>query len=225
MSRQRLDFSYEFEISLLMINKGWENSPQKIHEYFVHKSKVDPGGYVNYPAPRTIAKYMRLIRLGDVALKEQRRDFEYPLHMGSGQDQVPWELARFALDCLGFYAMKHGIRPSVGLARRFALVSVASQGPSPLSDEQRAMIAERLWLADLIGDTESGNRPSTSYEEFRLAIKGWTLPGNDLLPDLAEKMGAKQWQMPSAYFRFIRHMPEHKTTLEQYLNSRTIQKD
>ena len=61
-----------------MINKGWENSPQQIHEYFKAKAEED-SAYADHPALRTIAKYMNLIRQSSVALIRQRKDFEYPI--------------------------------------------------------------------------------------------------------------------------------------------------
>ena len=212
MPKPRLGFWWEYEISDLMINKGWENSPQQILEYFKAEAVDDPR-YAGYPALRTIAKYMSRIRQGSVALTRQRKDFEYPIHMGSGKSQVPWELSRYALDCLNFYAVNHGIRPSIGLIKRFASVAAASQEPIPLPDQQKSVYAEMFWYADLIGATSSRKRPSTVIEELNLATRAWTASNPKLVPNLAATLGVtEQWAMPKGDLGFLKYMPEFAKT-------------
>ena len=183
-----------------------------ILDYFRERAfSTDPNthnAYVDHPSQRTIEKYMAKAQKGQLLLIEQRREFVYPLHMGSGEDRVPWGLARFALDCLHLYTTNHNVRPSIGLTKRFAQIANVSQQPEPMDDRKRAIMAEKFWYADLIASTPSRQRPSTEYEELSLAAKSWTSHDVNLVPDLAEQMGAEPWEMPEADFGFLKHMPE-----------------
>lgn len=214
MPRPPVGLFYEYEISHLMINKGLGNHPKKIFEFFIQKAESD-FRYIDYPASRTIGKYMERIRQGSVALIKERKEFEYPLHMGSGDDKVPWELTRYALDCLNFYTVNHGFRPCIGLTKRFASVTAASQEPTPMSEQQRAVYAEVFWYADLIGATASRKRPSTIREELNLATRAWTSSNPQFVSNLAAQFGKTEaWVMPRGDQGFLKYMPEFAKTLK-----------
>jgi hypothetical protein len=208
MARRALNPFYQHKIQDLMLNKGMDKRPMQILKYFQGKQgSQDPNIRKDYADPismRVIEKYMAKAHRGELSLTEQRREFVYPVHMGSGEDQVPWELARYALDCVHFYTTNHNIRPSIGLTRRYAQTGSVTQEPIPMSDEQRAVQAEQLWYADLVGSTPSRERPSTEYVELYLASRAWASSDSS---HLAIQRGVTQLVMPEADFGFLRYMP------------------
>ena len=156
---------------------------------------------------------MQLIRLSKLPLLAQRRRFEWPHDMGHHEDQVPWEFSRHTLDCLGFYLENHDNRPAVGLVLRFARIAASSPG---WSDQQRAVMAEQIWYADLVEATPGRKRPSTAYEELRLSTKAWERKDPSFLPDLAKKLGIKQLVVPKSDLRFVSYLPEFQNVFKQW---------
>ena len=201
--RRAIDPFYINKIAELMAYAQMAGSPSKIHSYF-----RDEPQYTKYPALRTIKKYMAVIREGKLALMGQRKDFVYPVHMGPAEDQVPWELARYALDCLCLYLKECRIRPSIGLTRTFAQIANVFQPSNTRMTyghaENIAIMAEKFWVVDLIGASPSRERPPTSYEEF--IISSWNGPCIGLA-QWAKEMGEIPLDISQGDFRFLKFMP------------------
>jgi len=192
MARPRLPSYWQHRIAELMLNEGLRNSPSKILKRLKVEFEEEPSEEIKYvPTLRTLEKYMGLIRQGKMALIGQRVWFQWPRDVGQGEDQVPWASARDALDCLGFYLLKHKKRPMIGLVKRFAavaLVTSGTRGVVRMKTRQRILIAEQLWYADLVEDLPGRERPSTTYEEFRLATKSWGDSSPDSTPPIGRSL-------------------------------------
>tara|TARA_Y100000590_G_scaffold82669_1_gene92134 strand:+ start:1031 stop:1819 length:789 start_codon:yes stop_codon:yes gene_type:complete len=217
LPRKGLDRIFLEEIQDLMLNHGMAHNPKDIY-YALQKKYGKPGQshrFCKYPGESTIRKYMKDFRGGRFALYDQRKEFEYPTDMGSGENKVPWELARQALDCLGFYVEHYGKRPSIGLVKRYAQTAIAYpiigfEEPTPetplviTASYQIAIIAEKLWYTDLIKATPDREPPSTTYEEIYLAVRKEPKEIDKIVKKLG---GAKRWGVPWKDFGFFVFMP------------------
>ena len=204
--RRAIDPFYINKIAELMAYAQMAGSPSKIHSYF-----RDEPQYTKYPAVRTIKKYMALILHGEFALMEQKKGFVYPLHMGPAENQIPWKLARYVLDCLNFYISIYQTVPCIGLTRRFAQIASVSglsagtrNDPRRLIDGHIAFMAEAFWYADIVEAIPSRIRPSTLYEEIVLAI-----PESDRQSETIKNMGVTPLEIPWEDLGLQKFMPVH----------------
>jgi hypothetical protein len=63
MPRPKIDRFFILEIERLMLDEGMAHKPRKILDYFEHKLMNEGNKkYLDYPARRTIRKYMDIIR-------------------------------------------------------------------------------------------------------------------------------------------------------------------
>lgn len=193
-----------------MLNEGLRNSPSAITSIL----KTEDVEFA--PGLRTVERYMNLIRKGSLSYMPLRKWFEWPQDMGPRDDQVPWVFSRYALDCLAFYVENHGQRPMIGLTQRFGWVACSSPG---WSDEQRAVLAEQLWYADLVASIPGRKRPSTTYSELRLATSKWNLDEQDILDPLQKSREIEHLVVPQTDGPFIRYMPEFGKRLKVILDT------
>jgi hypothetical protein len=138
--------------------------------------KPEKEKYENHPKLGTIKQKIGKNGLagGKYSQLPLRKTFQFPRDMGPADNQVPWELAKHAMECTGLYLTEFNIFPSIGLARRYAQVAAVTQTTVGLSPEQIALRAEKLWFADLKEDTPESERPLSVYEQVELATKAWT---------------------------------------------------
>ena len=198
LAKKALDLPTQLLIADIMHKHGLAHNPSAVLGILEEELPFE-----DVPALRTIGKYTHLIRQGKLTKFQDRRPFEYPTHMGNGDDEIPWELARYALDGLGLYLKRFKERPSIGLVRHFAQVKIATQ--DTMDDWQIAIHAEQLWFASLIEDIPTRERPLTTHLEINLALKGWQNP--KLLEEISKSLGASRLNMHASDFGFLRFMP------------------
>ena len=220
MPRKPIPAHYLHEIAHVMLNRGMANAPRLIFKHFRELEKSDdPLIAEQFAEPitiRTIEKYMEKARKGELSLLKQRGEFSYPVHMGAGEDQVPWELAQYALDCVYYYIKNYRMRPSIGLTRRYAQLANVTQEPTPMEIQPRAVYAEKFWYADLVGATPKRERPSTEFDELYIASKAWASTEHDKdFADLAISLKVKEMTVWNR-FGFVRHMPEFNKVLQKW---------
>ncbi len=226
MPRTRIKNLFINEIAYFHLQKGWGR--RRIFEHFEDQA-VDDDEYWGYPAEETIKKYIRYVKSPEYKYRNQMQDFDYLNHMGNGDDQVPWALARYAMDCLGFYIKNYRTRPSVGLTKRYAQVAIlfpvsSNMGTSELNARNIAIMAEKFWYADLEA-AHTGERPSTELDEFKLALNAFNDRGQQTLYEVAADMGIEEWQMPFSGFAFLTGMPVFRDTYDMYLERKKKTKE
>ena len=188
------------------------NSPTRIRDYFAYKAHEGIKEYRDYPALRTIKKYMTPIRNGNVTEFEKRKEFHYPSGIGDKGNQIPRRYAGYGLDCLMLYRNHFELYPSIGLTERFVDVAIGTQEPKGFSDIQRALFAEKLWYADLIDAIPGRKRPDTSYEELYIENHAWA---QREYPE--DVLSAKPLVIPNKDFRFLLWLPFFNSNLDSEL--------
>ena len=202
MPNRRIDSFFEMEMGRLMFNEGMMNNPTRIHDYFTNKAYEGIKEYRDYPALRTIKKYMAPIRNRSVTEFEKIKEFHYPSSIGDKDNQIPRRYAGYGLNCLMLYRKHFGLYPSIGLTERFVDVAIGTQQPKGFSDILRALIAEKLWYADLIDAIPCRKRPDTSYEELYIENHAWT---QEECPEYY--LNAKPLVIPNKDARFLLCLP------------------
>lgn len=212
--RKKIGDFFINEISLLHFQRGL--GAKQIHQYFVDSFDTD-WRYGGHPSYETIKKYVRLVNKPENVYRNQMKDFEYPRDLGSGKDEVPWELGTYAMDCLGFYLEHYDVRPCVGLAKRYAQIAVlfAKDTDPPMDNRTIAILAEKFWYAD-VAEVWGDERPSTAFDEIKLALRAFTAKDQHKLHGVMEKMGVEEWHIPHRNFVFLSGMPIFKKTWEDY---------
>ena len=209
------------EIAYLSQVQNWGR--KRIYLYFVEKSLTDPA-YADYPSEATVRKYVAVTKRPTYGVKDLMKEFHYPNDVGQGAAKVPWELARYAMDCLGFYFENYGIRPSIGLAKRYAEVAVLYPPSSTtLNAINIAVIAEKFWSGDLAA-AWGKERPSTEWDEFRLAVRAFDSKGEERFKKGLDKMGrgsdGQYKVMPWVGYadpEFLSGIPVFRYTYEKHL--------
>ncbi len=212
MANRRIDSFFELEMGRLMFNEGMMNNPTHIHDYFTNKAYEGIKEYRDYPALRTIKKYMASMRNRSVKEFEKRKEFHYPSGIGDKDNQIPRRYAGYGLDCLMLYRKHFGLYPSIGLTERFVDVAIGTQEPKGFSDIQRALFAEKLWYADLIDAIPGRKRPDTLYEELYIEKHAWS---QRECPE--DYLNVKPLVIPNKDFRFLLWLPFFDSNLDSEL--------
>lgn len=177
VGRKSIRTFFKIEIARLALTKKWGR--KRIYLHLVEKALTDPA-YADYPSEDTVKKYIRTAKSPEFKARDLMKEFHYPNDAGQGDAKIPWGLARYAMDCLGFYFENYGTRPSIGLAKRYAEVATlcppldsimkVREEPPTLSIEERqgkkycilnesttgvtakdiVIMAEKFWYSDLV---------------------------------------------------------------------------
>ena len=172
MPRPRTSPYWIVRIVDLMLNEGLGSTPRMIASIIGDEDaslEYDNPLKGTSPLEPTIKKYLSAVTRGDLDVNDLHK-FEWPQDIGPGDDQIPLEYERHALDGLGYYLDEHDIRPMRSLIKWFTRVAACSEG-CPIGTQ--AVWAEQLWYADLINKVDGRERPSTEYIERQLASKSW----------------------------------------------------
>ena len=172
MPRPRTSPYWIVRIVDLMLNEGLGSTPRMIASIIQDEDaslEYDNPLKGTSPLEPTIKKYLSAVTRGDLDVNDLHK-FEWPQDIGPGDDQIPLEYERHALDGLGYYLDEHDIRPMRSLIKWFTRVAACSEG-CPIGTQ--AVWAEQLWYADLINKVDGRERPSTEYIERQLASKSW----------------------------------------------------
>ena len=172
MPRPRTSPYWIVRIVDLMLNEGLGSTPRMIASIIQDEDaslEYDNPLKGTSPLEPTIKKYLSAVTRGDLDVNDLHK-FEWPQDIGPGDDQIPLEYERHALDGLGYYLDEHDIRPMRSLIKWFTRVAACSEG-CPI--DTQAVWAEQLWYADLINKVDGRERPSTEYIERQLASKSW----------------------------------------------------
>ena len=172
MPRPRTSPYWIVRIVDLMLNEGLGSTPRMIASIIGGEDaslEYDNPLKGTSPLEPTIKKYLSAVTRGDLDVNDLHK-FEWPQDIGPGDDQIPLEYERYALDGLGYYLDEHDIRPMRSLIKWFTRVAACSKG-CPIGTQ--AVWAEQLWYADLINKVDGRERPSTEYIERQLASKSW----------------------------------------------------
>ena len=212
--RKQVDPFFINEIAFLHFQRGW--GAKRIHQYFLDSFDTD-WRYEGHPQYETVKKYVRLANKPENIYRNQMKDFEYPRDLGPGEDEIPWDLAIYAMDCLGFYLEHYNVRPCVGLAKRYAQIAVlfAKDTDPPMDNRTIATLAEKFWYADIAG-AWGKDRPSTTFDEIKLALRAFTGKDQNKLSRVVQNMGVGEWHIPFRNFVFLSGMPIFKKAWEDY---------
>ena len=217
MPRQPLELYWQHKIADLMANAEMANKPAAIANALSEQNIIDRNGTNAGPQKRTIIKYMRKIRNGELALYEQRHYFLWPENLGPGKNQVPETHSLFALECIGYYKKEFNVTPMIGLVKRFALVSSSVRQDEKKYDlEKRAIVAEQLWYADLVGSIPNRERPDTTGISLELA--------GSVVNDKSTTFSATQaFAIPIKDWKFFEYMPCFDSFLNAPRNKRDVE--
>jgi len=175
MARPTIALFWQHKIADLMANQGMTNVPSSVasalEKIATDRTYMGDLGKNPLPSISTIARHMKKIRNGDLALYEQRHHFRWPEDLGPGKDQVPREYSAFAMECMGFYKSMFDVTPMIGLVQRFALVSSSvRKDDKKYNLQKRAIVAEQLWYADLVETIPYQQRPDTTMITMEMAL-------------------------------------------------------
>ena len=200
MPRPQIHETYIVKIADLMQNSGIKRAPVMTE---VIETWAQENGWDDYPAERTVQRWMKKISCGYIGVFSKLRKFNWPDSMGEEQDKIPWELSRISLDCLKFYLSENLGRPSVGVVLWYTRVS---QADPELLNDQIALMAEKFWAAELLQQIEGHTKPSTQQEEMALTFQTWK-KGAPTLDEVLEDGDVKKFWIPKKSFRYVVHMP------------------
>ena len=152
MPRERTNQYWLIRIADLMINEGLRNKPSEIAARLESEDEQveDNALKGTYPLLPTIKKYMRRVNNPDSPDGIDAHDlasFEWPKHIGNGENQVPREHERYALDAVGYYVKYFDVRPMLSLVKCVAWVAANSRGANPQS---QAVVGEQFWYAERV---------------------------------------------------------------------------
>ena len=200
MPRPKIDAVYIEKIADLMLNVGIETAPavtDALARWAVSR------GYSDYPVERTVRRYMKEIDSGGLLIQRKREQFRWPESIECPESEISWDQSRQALDCVAFYLGEFNVRPNIGLVEWFVRVSLAD---SEQAIQQRALMAETFWCAEILGRTKGFNRPSTEVEELKLAFRTWRREAPDI-GELVENTNASQFVVTGEGLKVALEMP------------------
>jgi hypothetical protein len=194
-----MELFWQHKIADLMANQGMTNVPSSVASALEKTTTEGDLGENAPPSVSTIARHMKKIRNGGLALYEQRHHFRWPEDLGPGKDQVPREYSAFAMECMGFYKSMFDVIPMIGLVQRFALVSSSvRKDDKKYNLQKRAIVAEQLWYADLVENIPYRQRPDTTMIAMEMAL---SFVGKE------PKRLPKEFMMPMKDWNFFEYMP------------------
>lgn len=208
MPRPGLGIEYKEKIAYFMLNSEVTRSPMMTK---LIANWAISMGWSDYPAERTVTRWMSRIRMGQLPLLSKRKDFHWPMTMGNNDDEIAWPDSRTALDCLQFYLTQGHGRPSTGLTQWF--VRVAQADPD-LAVQSIALKAEMFWCAEILSHTPGYQRPSTTVEELTLAIQP-SKANNISVVAIVKQLRADRYRLPHKALRFALQMPQFAKILRQ----------
>ena len=219
MPRPALSLEYQNKIAELMENSGIDNASLMTK---VLKSWAISQGWNDYPSERTVRRWMSKFNSGGMEILKRQKSYSWPGSMGEGPLSIQWSDSRIALDCLKFYIEKEYGRPSIGLTQWFVRVSHADPGQAV---QQRALMAEVMWCADILEHTKGYARPSTEVEEFKLAFQTWHKEA-DSIDLLIEKFHLERFSVHGKIRRFLMQMPLFASEFQKVSNEKeTLMKE
>jgi len=200
MPRPEMKIEYQEKIAHLMLNDEVTKAPlmtQLIEDWAFSK------GWDDYPAERTISRWMGRVRDGEIGLLAKRKLFNWPQDMGEEEEKISWEHSKTALQCLRFYLEGGYGRPSVGVTQWFTRVAEVDDSSNI---QRKALFAELFWLADILEHTHNFERPSTEREELSLAFRVWE-PDSPTIEEILENHEVKAFVIPQKALRFAEDLP------------------
>ena len=111
MPRPEIKLEYKEKIAHLMLNDEVRKAPlmtRLIEDWAISK------GWDDYPAERTISRWMGRVRNGEIGLLAKRKLFNWPQDMGEEEEKISWE----ALTILPSRTHKQGRTSSPAMAMR-----------------------------------------------------------------------------------------------------------
>ena len=219
MPRERTNQYWLIRIADLMINEGLKGQPSAIAATLEWEDEqLDEGNPLKgtYPLLPTVKKYMTRVNNPDSPEgidAHNLASFEWPKHIGNGEDQVPREHERYALDAVAYYIKNFDVRPMLSLIKWVAWVAANTQGANPQS---QAVIAEKFWYAERVSKMPNRERPSTDYEYIQIAMRWWESTAVKDWQDYVVDKGLETLWIPLSDRLFINYMPSFKQTLTKY---------
>ena len=200
MPRPEIKLEYKEKIAHLMLNDGVNKAPfmsQLIEDWAISN------GWDDYPAERTVSRWMGRVREGEIGLLAKRKLFNWPQDMGEEEEKIGWEHSKTALQCLRFYLEGGYGRPSVGITQWFARVA---QVDDSSNIQKKALFAEMFWLADILEHTHNFKRPSTTEQELNLAFETSEL-GSLTIEKILDDYKIQTFSIPKKALRFAEDLP------------------